>query len=74
MKTGPGMWVMILGILGIIIGGAMYGDNYHKTIGTGGIVLGVILIILGAAWWMMTNRKAPMAAVPPQPAQPAKTP
>ena len=74
MKTGPGLWVMILGILGIIIGGAMYGDNYHKTIGTAGIILGIILIVLGAAWWMMTNRKAPTTAAPSQPAQPAKTP
>jgi len=74
MKTGLGLWVMILGILGIIIGGAMYGDNYHKTIGTAGIILGVILIVLGAVWWMMTNRKTPTMAAPSQPAQPAKTP
>jgi len=73
MKMGIGMWIMILGILGIIIGGAMYGDNYHKTIGLSGIALGIILIVLGAAWWMMKERKAPMAPAP-QPAQPAKTP
>ena len=73
MKTGPGMWIVILGVLALIIGGAMYGDNYHRTIGTGGIILGIILIVLGAAWWMMKGKSAPTTAAP-QPLQPAKTP
>jgi uncharacterized membrane protein len=73
MKMGLGMAAMILGILGIIIGGAFIGDNYHKVIGTIGVIVGVILIIAGLAWWMMKERKAPVAAAP-QPAQPAKTP
>ncbi len=67
------MWILILGILAIIVGGGMYGYPWHRTIGEGGLVLGVILIILGAAWWMMKDNKAPKAAVP-QPMQPAKTP
>jgi uncharacterized membrane protein len=67
------MWIVILGVLALIIGGAMYGGNYHRTIGTGGIILGIILIILGAAWWMMKGKSAPTTAAP-QPAQPAKTP
>jgi membrane protein DedA with SNARE-associated domain len=72
MKMGLGMWVMILGILGIIIGGAMYAYPYHKTIGMYGAVLGVILLILGAVWWMMKER-SPAKPATPQPAQPAKT-
>jgi len=73
MKTGPGMWVMILGILGIIIGGSMYAANWHHTIGEYGLILGVFLLIIGAAWWMMMNRKGPTTTAT-QPAQPAKTP
>jgi len=73
MKTGYGLWIAILGILGIIIGGAFYADNYHKTIGTGGIAVGIILIILGVALMMM---KTPGASKPAttQSAQPAKAP
>lgn len=77
MRMGYGIWVVMLGILGIIIGGAMYDDNYHKTIGTGGIILGVILIIVGAWWYMTKDKSAPKATIIPQaaqPAQPAKTP
>jgi membrane protein DedA with SNARE-associated domain len=73
MRMGLGMWVMILGILGIIVGAAMYAADYHRTIGTYGLGLGVILVIVGAAWWMMKERKAPVPAKP-QPTAPAKTP
>ncbi|MGD0477337.1 MAG: hypothetical protein ABSB29_04110 [Nitrososphaerales archaeon] len=73
MKTGLGMWIMVLGILGIIIGGAMYVYPYHQTIGMYGAILGVILLIVGAAWWMMKGKSAPTAAAS-QPSQPAKTP
>ena len=71
MKMGLGMWVIILGILGIIIGGAAYAMGYN-TIGPYGMVLGVILVIVGAAWWMMKERSAPTPAAP-QSTQPAKT-
>ena len=73
MKMGYGVWIAILGILAIIIGGAMEAASYHKTIGWGGIILGIILIILGLAWWMTKERSAPKPAAP-QPTPPAKTP
>jgi len=73
MKMGYGLWIAILGILGIIVGGAMYADNYHKTIGTGGLVLGVILIIIGVALMMMKPKGA-AKPVAPQPTQSAKSP
>jgi len=73
MKMGYGMWILILGILALIVGGAMEAASYHKTIGLGGIGLGVILVIIGIAWWMMKDGKAPKTAAP-QPTQPAKTP
>lgn len=73
MKMGYGIWIVILGILAVIIGGAMEAASYHKTIGLGGIILGIILIILGLAWWMMKERSAPKPATP-QATQPAKTP
>ena len=73
MKMGLGMWVMILGVLGIIIGGAMYVAKYHRTIGTYGIYAGVALLIIGAIWWYMKDRKATPAPSTP-PAQPTKTP
>ena len=51
-----------LGVLGLIIGGAMYASDYHKTIGLGGIALGVILI-LGGVWLSRTKPKAPAASM-----------
>jgi hypothetical protein len=51
----------------------MEAASYHKTIGLGGIGLGIILVIIGIAWWMMKDSKAPKTAAP-QPTQPAKTP
>jgi uncharacterized membrane protein HdeD (DUF308 family) len=73
MKMGLGMWIMILGILGIIVGGVMYVYPYHKTTGMYGAILGVVLLILGAVWWMMKERNVPTTTAP-QSAQPAKTP
>ncbi|HYC26638.1 MAG TPA: hypothetical protein VEB67_01290 [Nitrososphaerales archaeon] len=55
MNTG--MLVTILGILGIVVGGAMYAIPFHKDIGLGGLGLGVVLLIVGL--WM--SRKKPMA-------------
>lgn len=74
MKMGYGMGIIILGILGIIIGGAMDAANYHHIIGLGGVILGLILIVIGAWWYMMKDKGAPKAAIIPQSAQPAKTP
>lgn len=74
MKMGYGMWVAILGILAIIIGGVTYEEYHHtgRTAGEAGIASGVILIILGLAWWMMKDRSTLKPATP-QPTQPAKT-
>lgn len=72
MKTGYGLWIAILGILGIIIGGVVYAEKHH-TIGLSGIVLGVILIIIGVVVMMMKPTATPKPPAP-QPAQPAKTP
>ena len=60
-----GIYVTILGILGIIVGGAMYGANYHHTIGEAGVGLGMVLMVVGIALWMM-KEKAPVAATPQQ--------
>lgn len=73
MKMGYGMWIAILGILVIIIGVATY-EAYsdQHTAGWVGIGLGIILVIVGFAWWMMKDNKAPKTAMP-QSTQPAKT-
>ncbi len=52
-----------LGILGLVIGGAMYASDWHKTIGLGGIALGIVLLIAGA--WL--SRSKPMAKPAPMP-------
>lgn len=74
MKTGLGLWIAILGILGIIIGAAMYMADYHRTIGTIGMILGLILFVVGVWWYMVKDTRAPKATIIPQAAQPAKTP
>ena len=64
MNTG--YWVVGLGVLGLILGVAMYAASWHKTVGEGGIGLGIVLIIAGV--WLSrgaTSKKAPQA---PQPA------
>jgi membrane protein DedA with SNARE-associated domain len=65
-----GMWVSILGILAVAVGGVMYLAKFHRTIGEAGVVLGLILLVIGVAWWTWKDRTAPKAAAP-QPAQPA---
>ena len=67
MNLGYG--VAGLGVLGIIVGAAMYVADWHKTIGLGGIGLGAVLLIAGI--WLA---RAPMSKAPAQPAQPATTP
>jgi membrane protein DedA with SNARE-associated domain len=71
-----GMPVTILGILGIAIGGGMYVTNYHHTIGQYGAVAGLVLLVIGVAWWTWKDRTAPMptTAQPAQPSQPSKAP
>ncbi len=67
-----GLPLAVLGILGIVLGGAMYAYRYHRTIGTGGIILGVILLVVGIAWWMMKDKKVPTGPTSQAP-QAAKT-
>ena len=42
-----GYLVAGLGVLGLIVGAGMYMLDWHKTIGLGGIGLGVVLILAG---------------------------
>jgi hypothetical protein len=57
MKTG--ILVALLGVLGVIIGGGMYAAAWHKTIGLGGLVIGVVLLIAGIALSMQKPKSAP---------------
>jgi protein-S-isoprenylcysteine O-methyltransferase Ste14 len=69
MNTGYA--VAVLGVLGIILGAAMYAIPWHRTIGLGGVGLGVILLLVGV--WMARSMKpkaAPPAAEGAQPAKP----
>jgi protein-S-isoprenylcysteine O-methyltransferase Ste14 len=63
MNTG--YWIVGLGVLGLIVGAAMYAASWHRTIGLGGVVLGVILILAGY-WLSRGTKKTPV----PPPAQP----
>ena len=67
MNTGYG--VAILGILGLIVGIGMYAASWHKTIGLGGVGLGIILLIVGI-WYS----RQPMKTTAAQPAKPAEQP
>ena len=70
-----GIPVVILGVLGVVVGGALYAAHYHRTIGEAGLGLGVVLLIVGAALWMMKEKAStPADTQPVQPAQPANTP
>ena len=65
MNMGYG--VAALGVLGLVIGGAMYAADWHRTIGLGGVGVGVILLIAGF-WMSRSAKKAPaMSAGPTQP-------
>ncbi len=59
-----GYVVAILGVLGIIVGAGMYLAPWHRTIGLGGIVLGVILLIVGV-WYSRTARTVPAKTTSP---------
>jgi len=54
-----GLWVILLGILGVIIGGAMYGVDWHRTIGLSGVAVGIILLVLGGVMYMREGKPAP---------------
>ena len=42
-----GYLVAGLGVLGLIVGAGMYFADWHRTIGLGGVGLGVVLILVG---------------------------
>jgi len=48
MNTG--YIVVVLGVLGVILGAGMWAAQWHKTIGLGGVGLGILLIVVGV--WM----------------------
>jgi uncharacterized membrane protein YkgB len=54
-----------LGVLGVIVGAGMYAAAWHRTIGLGGIGLGIILLVAGI--WLA---RSPPAKAAPQAAQP----
>jgi len=56
-----------LGILGVVVGAGMYAATWHRTVGLGGVALGIILLVIGI--WLA--RSHPAKPVPPasQPTQ-----
>jgi hypothetical protein len=66
MNTG--YIVAVLGVLGAILGAGMYAAQWHKTVGLGGIGLGILLILVGV--WMARSAQPkvkPLAAQPTNP-------
>ncbi len=55
-----GYGLAVLGVLGIITGASFYIEKYHKTIGLGGIGLGIVFVIVGI-WYARMRKPAPMA-------------
>ena len=56
-----------LGILGVIMGGAMYAARWHRLIGLVGLGLGIVLLVIGL--WLAMSQKpkpAPQASQPTQ--------
>jgi len=66
-RMNTGYIVAVLGVLGAVLGAGMYAAQWHKTVGLGGIGLGVLLILVGL--WMARSVQ-PKAT--PQASQPAK--
>lgn len=54
----PGIWVALLGILGVVIGGAMYLIDWHRTIGLSGVGLGIVLVVVGGVLTMQKQKAA----------------
>jgi membrane protein DedA with SNARE-associated domain len=59
----PGIWIALLGILGVVAGAAMYLSDFHRTIGLGGVGLGVVLLVVGG-YLSMQKQKAAAAPNP----------
>ena len=66
MNTGYA--VAVLGVLGVILGAGMYAAQWHRTIGLGGIGLGILLILVGV--WMARSVKPKAMPKPAQPTNP----
>jgi len=66
MNTGYA--VAVLGVLGVILGAGMYAAQWHKTIGLGGLGIGILLILVGV--WMARSMKPKAMSQPAQPTQP----
>ena len=47
MTMKPGIWIALLGILGVVAGVAIYFVDWHRTIGLGGAGLGIVLVVVG---------------------------
>ena len=58
----------MIGVLGLILGAGMYAAQWHKTVGLGGVGLGIVLIIAGV--WMARGVKPKAMPQPTQPSSP----
>jgi hypothetical protein len=54
----PGILLAILGILGVVAGVAMYFMDWHRTIGLGGVGLGIVLLVVGGVLSMQKQKAA----------------
>ncbi len=52
----PGIWLAVLGVLGVAIGAAMYLVDWHRTIGLGGVGLGIVLVVVGGVMSMQKQK------------------
>jgi hypothetical protein len=64
MNMNIGYAVAGLGILGVIIGAAMYADKFHRLVALGGLGLGVVLLVVGL-WLAMSHPAKPATQTPP---------
>ncbi len=56
MNMKPGIWIALLGILGVVIGAAMYFVDWHRTIGLGGVGLGIVILVVGGVLSMQKQK------------------
>jgi uncharacterized membrane protein len=52
----PGIWIALLGVLGLVIGAVVYFVYGHKTIGLGGLGLGIVLVVVGGVMSMQKQK------------------
>ena len=57
----PGIVLAALGIIGVVAGIAMYFMDWHRTIGLGGLGLGIVLLVVGG---VLTMQKPKTASAP----------